>query len=288
LRLWSLALRLWGNFALWRRGNLALRLWSFLPLRSFLSLRLRRCVALRCCFARLLLRDCLALRRLLIRRALRRSLIGLPRLRLWRYLALRRRLISLTLRWLWICLSLRLGSCLPLRLRSSLSLRRLRSRLALLLSLYFPICRPQRWWGLHVVVGRERLVDGYKSRTTMIRAGKLATVGGGSALILDLCFHRRSVRLMHRRQLRRPRRRPDAARSAVVTHMRIVLVIHGYTAVIDVVDHSDVDVVDGAVVVEVASTPIAALIAVANVAKAVIDPAIVADVLAPISRVKAV
>jgi hypothetical protein len=46
-------------------------------------------LALRRCFAWLLLGGCLALRRLLIRWALCRSLIRLPRLRLWRGLALR-------------------------------------------------------------------------------------------------------------------------------------------------------------------------------------------------------
>ena len=121
----------------------------------------------------------------------------------------------------------------------------------------------------------------------MIRIGKLATVGSGSALILLLCLHGRSVRLMHCRQLCRPRRSPDTARSSVVTHMSVV-VVRCDRAVIDVALHAGVDVVDGAVVVEVASTPIAALVAVANVAKAVINPAIVADVLTPVSGVKPV
>lgn len=76
-------------------------------------------------------------------------------------------------------------------------MRRLLSRLALLLLLYFSICCPQRWWSLHVVVSCERLVDGHKSRAGMIRAGELATVGGGGALILHLRPHGRSVRLMH-------------------------------------------------------------------------------------------
>jgi hypothetical protein len=139
---------------------------------------------------------------------------------------------------------------------------------------------------LHVVIGRERLVDGHKSRTAMIRIGKLATVGGGSALILHLRLHRRSVRLMHCGELRWPRRRPDTSRASVVTHMRVVVVPDA--AVIDVVHHGDVDVVDGAVVVEVASAPVTALVAVANVTKAVIDAAIVADILAPIAGVKTV
>ena len=121
----------------------------------------------------------------------------------------------------------------------------------------------------------------------MIRIGKLVPVGRGSALILQLRLHGRSMRLMHRCQLSRSRRRTDAARSSVETHMGVV-VVHDDRAGIHVVHDSDVDVVDGTVVVEVASTPITALVAVSNVAKAVIDPAIVTDVLAPITGVKAV
>jgi hypothetical protein len=52
------------------------------------------------------------------------------------------------------------------------------------------------------------------------------------------------------------------------------------------VHKGDVDVVDRAVVVEVAAAPVAALIADANVAEAVIDAAIVADVGAPIAAVE--
>ncbi len=52
--------------------------------------------------------------------------------------------------------------------------------------------------------------------------------------------------------------------------------------------HRDVDVVDGAVVIEVASAPVTALVAESHVAKAVVDAAIVADVLAPVARVKPV
>ena len=77
----------------------------------------------------------------------------------------------------------------------------------------------------------------------MIRTGELVSVGGGSALILYLCLHGRSVWLTHRRQLRWPRRRPNTARATVETHMRIV-VVHDDPAVIDVVHHCDVDVVD--------------------------------------------
>jgi hypothetical protein len=58
--------------------------------------------------------------------------------------------------------------------------------------------------------------------------------------------------------------------------------------VVDVVHHRDVDVVDRAIVVEMASAPVTALVAVSTIAEAVVDAAIVADVLAPVAGVKPV
>jgi hypothetical protein len=49
-----------------------------------------------------------------------------------------------------------------------------------------------------------------------------------------------------------------------------------------------IDVVNRAVVVEVTAAPIAALVANTDVAKTIIDTAIVADVLTPIAGVKSV
>ena len=237
-----------------------LRLWSCLTLwlRSCFALRLWRRLAL------LRLRCCLTLRL--------RS--GLTRLLLWTGLTLRR-LICFTRLRLWTGLALaRLLSCLPLLL-------------LLLLLLYISIGCPQRRWSFHVMIGSKRLVDGHAGRTAMICTGKLGAVGAGCMLILHLSAHRRSVRLIHRHPLRGPRRHMETTRSAVVTHM-VVVRVHNDRAVVDVVHHSDIDVVDRAVVVEVSPAPVAALIAVAGVAKAVVDAAIVPDVLAPVARVKPV
>ena len=137
------------------------------------------------------------------------------------------------------------------------------------------------------MIGRKRLVDGHTGGTAMICTGKLGAVGAGCMLILHLSRHRPSVRLIHRHPLRGPRRHMQTTRSTVVTHM-VVVRVHDDRAVIDVVHHSDIDVVDRAVVVEVSPSPVAALVAVAGVAKAVVDAAIVADVLAPVARIEPV
>ena len=67
----------------------------------------------------------------------------------------------------------------------------------------------------------------------MVDIRKLCSVGAGSALILDLCPHGRSVLLMHRCQFRGPRVHLETTRSAVETYMGAALVIaHG--VVVDV------------------------------------------------------
>ena len=154
----------------------------------------------------------------------------------------------------------------------------------LLLLLDLPIGGPQRRWSFDIAIGRKRLVDGHVSRTAMIRSGKLVAVGGGGSLILELRLHGRGMRLPHCHTLRGTRRNMQTARSTVVTHAGAVRIAADRT-VINVMRHRDVDVVDRAVVVEVASAPVAALVAVAGIAKAVVDAAVVADVLAPIAGV---
>ncbi len=52
--------------------------------------------------------------------------------------------------------------------------------------------------------------------------------------------------------------------------------------------HGDVHIVDRAVVVELAATPVAALVAVADVAESVVDPAIEANVLTPVATIEPV
>ena len=65
-----------------------------------------------------------------------------------------------------------------------------------------------------------------------------------------------------------------------------MVIAHGM--LIDVMHDCDIHIVEGAVVVEMAASPVAALVTEADVAKAVIDATIKADVRTPIAMVKAV
>jgi hypothetical protein len=73
----------------------------------------------------------------------------------------------------------------------------------------------------------------------------------------------------------------DTTASAVVTDARAV--IDNDRLVVNVVHNRDVYVGDGAVVAKVPAIPISALIAVAGVAKAVINPTIKSDMRTPVS-----
>jgi hypothetical protein len=271
-------LRLRSCLALLLRGSLTLlRLRKRLAL--LLLLLLRSHFALLWRYLALLLRGSLALLRLRKRLALllRRSLTLLRLRNCLALLLLRSRLALLLLR----------NPLALLLLRRSLTLLLLRSRLALLLLLYSPIGCPQRRWSTHIAISRKWLPDSHIGRAAMIGIGKLGAVSAGGTLILHLSTHGRRVRLMHRYKLRRTRRRPDTTRTAVITHAGVVgVVVH--RAAVDVVHHRDVDVIDRTVVIEMAAAPVTALVAESYVAIAVIDAAVVADVLAPVARVKPV
>ena len=255
-------------------------------------LRLRRCLALlwlRIHLALLWLRIRLTLLLLRIHLALLllRGKLPLFRIRLAHLrLRIRLTLLLLLLRIPLALLLLRIPLT-PLLLRIGLTLLLLRIPLTLLLLLYIPIGCLERCWSSHVAIGRKRLVDSHIRWAAMIRVGKLGPVSAGSMLILHLCPHGRSVLLMHRRQFLRPRPFLDTTPPAVETHTGVVAVA-AHRAAVDVVHHRDVDVVDRAVVIKVASAPVAALVAESHVAKAIVDAAIVADVLAPVAGVKPV
>ncbi|CAM4182024.1 hypothetical protein BOTU111921_15670 [Bordetella tumbae] len=76
--------------------------------------------------------------------------------------------------------------------------------------------------------------------------------------------------------------------AAVVADTTIVYVVDYDLAVVHVRDAVHVDMVDLTVVVEAITLPIAAVVSRANIAKAIIDAAVIAYLAAPITRVPAV
>jgi hypothetical protein len=142
--------------------------------------------------------------------------------------------------------------------------------------------------GTNVVIGLQRLARDNNGWAPLVDLGKVAAVGFGGPRMLDLGCHGRRVLLPNRHDLRRPRSSLDAAPAAVVAHIVHDGGVVDDFVVVDVVDNRRIHVVDGPVVGEVVVVPVAALIPEANVAEAVVDAAVVADVATPISTVKTV
>jgi len=234
-------------------------------------------------FFRLVLRSCLVLLRS------RLMLLGRRLMCLWRSLMLlwcrlmRLRGSLVLLRRCLMCLlcGVVLLWCGLVLLRYSLML--LRCSL-MLLGRKGLIVRLKRGRWLYVAIGSQRFADDGVGRTAMIDTRKLCPVGAGKVLVLDLSPHGRRMFFVQSSYLRWPGAHLYTAGSTVEAHVDVT-VVYDNRVVVDVVHHIDVDVVDRAVVIEVASTPVAALIAAADIAKAVVDTAVVANMRAPVAPI---
>jgi hypothetical protein len=129
---------------------------------------------------------------------------------------------------------------------------------------------------------------GDQGGTALVHVVELLAILCGFALVLILRCHWRDAGAAVGCELGGLGADVDAAAAAVVGDAVDGGVVDDDCAVIDVGDTRDVDVVDRAVVVEVATLPIAAMIAAAGVAEAVVDTAVEADVRAPEAAVKVI
>jgi hypothetical protein len=102
----------------------------------------------------------------------------------------------------------------------------------------------------------------------------------GFALVGDLRCHGWSARAAEGCDFGGLRTDVDASAASVISDAGVV--VDDYGAVVDVGD-VDADAVDGAVVIEGVSVPVAAVIAVAGIAEAVVDASVEADVWAPVA-----
>jgi hypothetical protein len=131
--------------------------------------------------------------------------------------------------------------------------------------------------------GVRRCDDG---RAASVCCVELRMVLGGLALVLKLGRHRWGARAVHGCEFGGLRPDGDATSAAVVGDAGVV--VDDYGAVVDVGDVVYVDAVNGLVVVEAVSVPVAAVIAVAGVSEAVVDASVVADVRAPEAGMEAI
>jgi hypothetical protein len=140
--------------------------------------------------------------------------------------------------------------------------------------------------GSHIAICRKRLLDGHAGWAAMVYVGKLRPIGAGNVLILDLCPHGRSMLFMASRQFRGSGAHLQSALSAVEAHTDAAAAIISHGTVVNVMHNRSIHIVVGAVVVEMPTAPVAALVADADIAEAVIDAAIEADMRTPVATVK--
>jgi len=139
------------------------------------------------------------------------------------------------------------------------------------------------------MVGCKWMAGRHHLRTPTVLRVELRRSGLCYMLILPLRRHRRSMGFVHGGKLLRRGTGIQAAAPANIAHTIINGDVVDVGPVdVDIADNGDVHVVDGSVVPEVAALPVAAIVAVADVAEAVVDAAIEADVNAPVTVVPVV
>ena len=116
----------------------------------------------------------------------------------------------------------------------------------------------------------------------MIRGGELIAIGACFRFMLLLCRYRRNVALVRKFLLLSCRPRSDSTFAAVKAHMADVA---DHRLLIHVVDDVHVHVVHAAVVEKMPTCPITACVSVADIAKAVVDSTVEADLRSPVAGV---
>ena len=122
---------------------------------------------------------------------------------------------------------------------------------------------------------------GSNYRASVIFRGPLSAIGARGVFMFDLLSARFEVMLVPRDPFALAYASLDPVRTAIEADA--IDIVHHHRAVVRIVNHRDVDVGHGAIVDKLSATPFAAPKAYARVAVAIIDPAIKADVRAPVA-----
>src|ERR1700739_3866574 len=139
--------------------------------------------------------------------------------------------------------------------------------------------------GPHVAVGWKRPADGWRRGPSVILGRLLSTIRSVALRVLYLRAHARRRWLAVCGRFSWPRPNLNAARSAVEAGAGIDSGPIAGVIAVHVVYDARIQVVVGAVVEEVAGIPIAALGSEAHGAKPVVEPAVEADVHAPVAGI---
>jgi hypothetical protein len=133
------------------------------------------------------------------------------------------------------------------------------------------------------VFGRKRTWSGKRRRLRSTRRGELCSIRRCCACMLYLCRQRRCSRIARHRSLLRRGSCIDSPAPAVETGARAMLLLH--RIVVNIVHDGCVHVGHGLVVHNAVVVPIRAVVTAARVSETVVDAAVEAYVLAPITGV---
>jgi len=117
----------------------------------------------------------------------------------------------------------------------------------------------------------------------MVLGGELIAIGPSGRFMLLLYSRRRDVRLVRKFLLLSRGARGDAASTAVETDVADVA---DHRLLVYVVDDVHIYIVHAAVVEKVSARPVATRVTVANIAEAVIDSTVEADLRTPVSGIE--
>jgi hypothetical protein len=133
------------------------------------------------------------------------------------------------------------------------------------------------------IFGSQRAGRYQNFRMILIDCGKLGAVRFGLPHVLNLGWKRGYAGFVQDGQFGRRGPYVESASTSHIAHSHVRDI--GDLVVVDIVNNGDVDVVHRAVVSEPILVPISSFVAAAPVTEAVIDAAVVADMLTPISMV---
>src|ERR1700722_373292 len=139
---------------------------------------------------------------------------------------------------------------------------------------------------MHIAISLDRMLNEGLLRTPMVHRFELRMIHSRGFPVLPLRRHHRSTRLANGDQLLGLRPCMDPGRASVIADPINNRCPIDNLVVVHVMDHSPVDVIDGAVIEKVATVPVSAVIAHADIAEAVVHAAVEPDVVAPVSGVQ--
>jgi hypothetical protein len=147
---------------------------------------------------------------------------------------------------------------------------------------------PHYWSRSNPFIGRNRFGCREHSRLALVDGSKLRSIARSRLFKLHLCPHGWSMRRTECRHFRRGWAHLDALRSAVIAHLVDRRGVVNHRSIVDIRNVGVANVICSAVVTEVATMPVAALVAPSGIAVSIVDAAVKSNISAPVATIESV